>query len=51
MEPYYDDGTCVIYHGDCLDVIPSITDVGMVLTSPPYNLNGDGTCRRTNGSC
>ncbi len=48
MKPYYDDGTCVIYHGDCRDVLPDITDVGQVLTSPPYNLCGDG--RKPSGS-
>lgn len=42
MKPYYDDGTCVIYHGDCRDVLPTLADVDLVLTSPPYNLSGDG---------
>lgn len=30
MTPYYDDGTCTIYHGDCRDVLPGVA------TSPPY---------------
>lgn len=34
MTPYYDDGQCVIYHGDCRDV-PLDVDV-VVLTDPPY---------------
>jgi DNA modification methylase len=35
--PYYDDGTCVIYHGDTLDVLASIeTSVDAVVTDPPY---------------
>jgi site-specific DNA-methyltransferase (adenine-specific) len=42
MTPYYDDGQSTIYHADCLDVLPMLTDVGLVLTSPPYNLSGDG---------
>ena len=42
MKPYYEDDSCVIYHGDNRDVLPSLRDVGLVLTSPPYNLNGDG---------
>lgn len=42
MTPYYDDGTCVIYHGDNRDVLPALSGVGLVLTSPPYNLCGDG---------
>jgi site-specific DNA-methyltransferase (adenine-specific) len=36
--PYYQDDAVTIYHGDCLDVLPALTDVGVVITSPPYNL-------------
>jgi site-specific DNA-methyltransferase (adenine-specific) len=39
IEPYYSDDHCTIYHGDNRDILPSLSDVGMVLTSPPYNLN------------
>ena len=42
MTPYYEDDAVTLYHGDCLDVLPSLVDVGLVLTSPPYNLSGDG---------
>lgn len=39
MVPYYDDGHgIVIYHGDCADVLPTLSDVDLVVTSPPYNL-------------
>jgi DNA modification methylase len=38
MTPYYDDGTCVIYHGDCRDVLPDLDPVALVLTDPPYNV-------------
>jgi site-specific DNA-methyltransferase (adenine-specific) len=41
-EPYYQDGSVTIYHGDCREVLPGLNDVGLVLTSPPYNLSGDG---------
>jgi site-specific DNA-methyltransferase (adenine-specific) len=41
-EPYYSDEFVTLYHGRCEDVLPSLSDVGLVLTSPPYNLNGDG---------
>src|SRR5579885_3639099 len=32
--------TCVLYHGDCLDLLRSIPDasVKLVVTSPPYNI-------------
>lgn len=42
MEPYYEDAACVIYHADNAEVLPTISGVGLVLTSPPYNLSGDG---------
>jgi modification methylase len=38
MEPYYDDGVCTIYHGDCLEVLPQMAPVDLIFTSPPYNL-------------
>lgn len=39
-DPYYDDGTCVIYHGDCREVMADLGPGGfdLVITSPPYNL-------------
>lgn len=36
--PYYDDGQVQIWHGRAEDVLPSLSDVGLVVTSPPYNL-------------
>lgn len=38
MQPYYSDDSCEIYHGDCRDVLPSLSG-DLVVTSPPYNLN------------
>jgi site-specific DNA-methyltransferase (adenine-specific) len=40
MNPYYEESGITIYHADCLDVLPTLSDVGLVLTSPPYNLAG-----------
>jgi site-specific DNA-methyltransferase (adenine-specific) len=34
-KPYYDDGTCTIYHGDCRELLPNI-EAGAVVTDPPY---------------
>lgn len=42
IEPYYRDDHCTIYHADSLDILPSISGVGQVLTSPPYNLGQSG---------
>lgn len=38
MEPYYRDGTVTLWHGDCTEILPSISGVDLVFTSPPYNL-------------
>ena len=40
--PYYADDHVTIYHGDNREILPELADVDLVLTSPPYNLNGDG---------
>jgi site-specific DNA-methyltransferase (adenine-specific) len=39
-EPYYQDDSCTIYHGDCRDVLPELepSSVGLVLTDPPYGV-------------
>lgn len=38
--PYYQHGGITIWHGDCLDILPTlaIASVDLVFTSPPYNL-------------
>lgn len=33
--PYYDDGTCTIYHADCREVSPDLA-ADVVVTDPPY---------------
>lgn len=40
MTPYYDEDGITIYHGDCLDVLPELSNIDLVVTSPPYNLRG-----------
>lgn len=42
MKPYYEDtrNGIVIYHGDCRDVLPTLTEpVDLVLTDPPYGVS------------
>jgi DNA modification methylase len=55
MTPYYDDGACVIYHGDCREVLPALESVEHVITDPPYSImvvntskGASGTYRATN---
>lgn len=38
LEPYYADELVTLYNADCLDVLPHLSDVDLVFTSPPYNL-------------
>jgi len=41
VRPYYQAGGVTLYHGDCLDVLPTLTErFDLVVTSPPYNLGG-----------
>lgn len=50
--PYYEDGGITLYHGDCLELLPGISEksVDFVFTDPPYghnnNNNGDLAHRR-----
>ncbi len=39
MTPYYDDGTCVIYHGDARDAPTFPRPVDLLLTDPPYGMS------------
>jgi len=37
MKPYYDEGKgIVIFHADCREVLPQLSDCGLLLTDPPY---------------
>jgi len=38
LRPYYEDSLVTIYHGDCLDVLPSLGPADLIFTSPPFNL-------------
>lgn len=39
MKPYYDEDGITIYHGDCREILPTLSDVDLVLTGPPYGIN------------
>ena len=36
FEPYYQDDWVTIYHGDCLEIMPELPKVDLVLTDPPF---------------
>ena len=39
MRPYYEHAGITIYHGDCREVLPTLTEkVDLVLTDPPYGV-------------
>jgi DNA modification methylase len=36
VTPYYQDNLVTLYHGDALEVLPTIDEIGLVVTDPPY---------------
>lgn len=40
MTPYYEDESCVIYNGDCRDIMPEL-DFDVIVTDPPYGINAN----------
>jgi site-specific DNA-methyltransferase (adenine-specific) len=37
--PYYQDESCILYLGDCREILPQLAPVDLVLTDPPYGIN------------
>ena len=37
MTPYYQENGITIYHGDCREVLPSLSVASAIVTDPPYN--------------
>ncbi len=48
MIPYYEHGGITIYHGDCRDVLPSLS-ADAVMTDPPYGIAWNTDSRRYSG--
>ena len=38
MKPYYDEDGITIYHGDALEILPTLPRADLVLTDPPFFL-------------
>ena len=43
MNPYYQDENCTIYNADCRDILPTLPNVDLVLTDPPYGVGVEYT--------
>ena len=41
IEPYYEDDFVTLFLGDCLEVLPALGPVDLILADPPYNLGID----------
>lgn len=39
MTPYYETENGRLYHGDCLEIMPELEQVNLVLTDPPYDIH------------
>ena len=49
IKPYYEHKGITIYHGDCLDILPQLDKVDLVLTDPPYGINTDSEMHKKSG--
>ena len=38
LKPYYETKLGKLYHGDCLEIMPELPKVDLVLTDPPYGI-------------
>lgn len=47
MPPYYEQDGIAIYHGDCLDVLPTLPACDLVVTDPPYSFGLASTAQET----
>ena len=48
IRPYHADNDLILYHNDCLNVLPKLQEstVDLIFADPPYNLsNGGISCR------
>lgn len=39
MKPYYEHAGITIYHGDCMEILPKMQKVDLILTDPPYGID------------
>ena len=44
-KPFYEHDSITIFHADCRDILPEISQVDLLLTDPPYGVNWQGRKR------
>jgi site-specific DNA-methyltransferase (adenine-specific) len=49
MKPYYQDDWATLYHGDCLEIAPTLTGIDAVISDPPYGMDLDTDNSRFSG--
>lgn len=42
-------GNATLYHGDCLEILPTLGRVDAVVTDPPYGIRADEAARKNKG--
>ena len=45
MTPYFQNDACVIYHGDCREILPDL-EAELVVTDPPYGMRYQSNYRK-----
>jgi len=51
LKSYYKDSYTTIYHGNCLELLPEMPKVDLVVTSPQYNLGNNQHTRIKKTNC
>jgi site-specific DNA-methyltransferase (adenine-specific) len=46
VTPYYQHGGITIYHGDCREIVHSLTGIEAIVSDPPYGMSWDGKVTR-----
>lgn len=47
VKPYYEQDGITIYHADCVEVLPELSELGALITDPPYSSGGQFRGDRT----
>lgn len=42
MKPYYEHAGITIYHGNCMEILPTLERVDLIISDPPYGVNKAG---------